>query len=276
MRNFDGVRHFIEFLPYMCLAAGLGLRAFARFVTGRLGSGAAGRACTASLYAFALGLPALETFRTHPNGICYYNVFAGGLAGSQARRDPSATDFWGNSYWQGLAWLNEHAERGASIIVPVASHIARSAAPVRLRPDLSLTSTRLPVYVMYITRRSKYGRFVLELQRRAQPVHEIRVQGGVILRIFLLPDDAFGRKMLEIWEREDQSPEGLQRRVYIWIKSQPDVQELMHLARTSPPEQFWEHLFPRLPQELRDDIVRLGQDEFWSESSGKGALPESQ
>jgi hypothetical protein len=261
MRQFDGVRHFIEFLPYLCLAAGLGLHALHRFVSARVGWGRPGRAAAAVLlYAPALGLPALETLRTHPNGICYYNALAGGLAGAQARGDPSATDFWGNSYWQGLAWLNEHAERGSSVIVPIADHVARSAAPVRLRPDLSLSSMSPPAYVMYITRRSKYGELVRELERGAEPVHEIRVQGGVILRIFLLADDAFGRRMLALWANRSRSREGAQRRLFTWIRLQPDVQEIMRVVQTSSMEEVSELLLPRLPVELRDELETLRGD----------------
>jgi hypothetical protein len=257
MKNFDGVRHFIEFLPYLCVAAGLGLGALARLARSRAGPGALGRACAAALYPLALLGPAVQTWVTHPNGICYFNAFAGGLAGAQARGVVDATDFWGNSYWQGFAWLNEHAEPGASVIVPVASHIAESAAPVRKRADLALGGARPPVYVMYFTRKPKYRRLVLELEERGRPAHEILVQGAPILRIYRLADDPFGQEMLAIWKRQ-QSSRGSAKRFLAWVKSQPDADELMRSVRSSAPRKAYEVLLPRVPEDLRpvlEDIM---------------------
>src|SRR5262249_37555182 len=131
--NFDGVRHFHEFMPCLALLAGAGLdattRALARLLAARSVRTAAVARVAAALVLIAPG--AVATVRTEPNGLAYFNSFIGGLGGAQARGVPEATDYWGNSYWQALDWLNGHAEPGAAVRFAIFPTIARSVAHYR-------------------------------------------------------------------------------------------------------------------------------------------------
>lgn len=222
MRNFDGVRHFLEFLPALAMAGGVGLAGVAALP--RRLAGDAGRLprVLGGGLAAALVLPGLlATARTHPNGIAFHNALVGGLAGAQARGLHGATDYWGNSYWQGLAWLAENAPQGAQVLVPLAPHIARSAAPVRLRADLRLLDERQPlpgeVFVMYITRREWFTPFLAALDGAVPPVHEILVQGAPILRILRLPDGSDGHRL---WQRQLDAEAALLQ-LMVWIGQHP-------------------------------------------------------
>ena len=193
MTNFDGVRHFEEFLPPMCVVAAGGLawiaRLLARAVAARTSAGWRLRsALPAALAAAALAPGAHATFATFPNGAVYYNAFVGGLGGAQARSVRDATDYWCNSYWQAADWLDRNAEGGAAIHAAVAPHVMRAIAPVRLRPDLRMvgpdTSAAVaPLYVVFVTRPAFYGRFARHLDATRAPLYTIEVDGGAILHI---------------------------------------------------------------------------------------------
>jgi hypothetical protein len=188
--NFDGVRHFLEFMPCLALLAGAGADAVVRALARPLeGAHARVAALVRPVALLALVAPgAAAVARTHPHGIAWFNGLLGGLRTAQARGLPDATDYWGGSYWQAYGWLNDHAEPGAALHVPLFRPIVRSVAHYQLRPDLKMVRLGAstppgPLYVMYVTRRSWYDRTVRELDATAPVVHEILVDGAPILRI---------------------------------------------------------------------------------------------
>ena len=227
MRNFDGVRHFLEFYPPLCMLAGLGLATVAAWLRGRP------RSLTA-LWLAALLPGGLATWATHPHGICYFNVCVGGLGGAQEREIPEATDYWGSAYWQGAAWLTRHASAEANVLVPVAPHIVRCLQPVRLRPDLRLVhrgeqDARRALYVMYVTRENWYTRYVHDLEQTSEPVHEIRVQGGTILRVHRF---AAGREADAQWTTWERDRAAMAARGRLLMAAQDDPERLAEVAQT--------------------------------------------
>jgi hypothetical protein len=225
--NFDGVRHFLEFMPCLALLAGAGLDAVTRALVRPL---AAARARLASALRFAaaaalLAPAALAVVRTEPNGVVYFNGLVGGLAGAQARGVPDATDYWGNSYWQGLDWIDAHAEPGAALHVAIFAPVVRCVAHYRLRADLRLTNFAAPpsgpLYVMYVTRPAWYDRALRELDRACVPAHEIRVDGGAILRILRFDAGAPARLAGERLRRSLVA-QFRGRRIFAWSLRDPE------------------------------------------------------
>jgi hypothetical protein len=194
---------------------------------------------------------------THPNQIVYLNALVGGFGGAQARDLRHVGDYWGNSYWQGLLWLSEHAERGAAVLVPVAVHVARAGAPVRLRPDLRILDegewNEGPVYVMSLVRRGR-GLRRLVGQELTDPVHEIRVQGGAILRIHRLADDDIGRRIAALWKIRGQG-RGARARVLEALGEGEELGRALEILESdAPTEEAVERLKALLPPELHADI----------------------
>jgi hypothetical protein len=191
LRVHDGVRHFLEFLPMLCLWAGIGVQRVLEAVLATVRGGRAPALALPAaglLWAAALLPGAHGVADTWPHGTCWRNALAGGLAGAQARGEPDATDTWCGSYWQGLEWLSRHADPGASVLVPVGAHVALAGAPLRLRRDLRLwrpgdPPPRAPLYVMAVTRGGLHSPFVDDVGRTGILVHELDVQGAPILRI---------------------------------------------------------------------------------------------
>lgn len=198
--DFDGIRHWIEFVPAACLIAGKGLhellaavaRRFPAAIPTRVSQGAL--ALTVSLGVLA---PTLAwQVRAHPHQVVYYNALVGGLGGAQKLGLRGATDYWGSSYRQGLEWLSQHAEPRARLVVGVAQHIVVPVHHLYLRHDIEVReiatlkdlldephATGRPLYLMYITRPAFYPEVMRALPLEGTVVHEITVDGGVILRI---------------------------------------------------------------------------------------------
>jgi len=104
MVNFDGVRHFIEFAPILCMLAAVGLATLVDGISRLPIASITLRRAIAAVFVLALlATPAVATIQTYPHGVCYFNAIAGGLRGAQARGVTDATDYWGASYWQGWA-----------------------------------------------------------------------------------------------------------------------------------------------------------------------------
>jgi hypothetical protein len=225
-RDFDGVRHFLEFYPCLCALAGLGLLVLLEETRERWRS----RALQLAVPAACLAPGLVGVISTYPFGIAYFNALVGGLAGAQAAGVPEATDYWGGSYWQGQAWLSEHADPESSLVVPIHDPVVRSTAPLRLRSDIRVqprTAAKCPgtLWVMFVTHRGFYGRLTKYLEARAEPVHRIRVQGGTILAIYRLAGEA---EKLEAFERIRQDRELVRmiQALSLWIREDPDRRKL--------------------------------------------------
>ncbi len=253
--NFDGVRHFLEFMPFLALLAGLGLdlvvRAAGRWVAEGW-SGAARVAGGVLLLGALLAPAAWACISTWPFGNCYWNGLAGGLAGAQARGWKSATDYWAASYWQAFDWLSRAAEPEAGVLVPVAWHVADAIQPLRLRGDLMLWSspaapqhgTSEVLYVAYVTHRAFYGPVSWALDHESVPVHELRVQGAPILRIHRFDDPGQVRRLLRMW-RSRSDPREAAQRFREW-----------HLQEAAPRQDEVEALLDRL---LGGDAVAMNR-----------------
>ena len=137
----------------------------------------------------------------HPNQLCFYNRLTGGLSGAQKRLYPDATDYWGQSYRQGMRWLNRHAGPNAVVMAGVAEHIPAATFRLWLRPDLRfrpiagvpaetvqgrIEAASTEVHFMFITRTSHYTPLIRWVQAEYRPEHDIRVDGGSLLQIYRL------------------------------------------------------------------------------------------
>ncbi len=205
--NFDGVRHFLELVPALAAAAGLGLATLLRYAA-RWRPLFALPWARAAVLGLALLPGAWAVLWTHPFQIAYWNAFAGGPGGAYERGLPQAGDYWGTSYRQGLEWLNDNAAPDSYLAVPVIEHAVRLVAPQRLRGDVTLLpvtnpfSPRIdperlrltreaagerPLYVMFVERRDWLNALMLDCLRHLEPVAEWRLDGAPILAIYRYP-----------------------------------------------------------------------------------------
>jgi hypothetical protein len=103
---FGGVKHFLPAMPFVCVVAGAGAAWLIETLRGLLQRERLRRAAPVAL-AGALCLPAVsETVRSHPDGLGFYNVLAGGFAGGASLG--MNRQFWGYSALPLLPWLVAH------------------------------------------------------------------------------------------------------------------------------------------------------------------------
>lgn len=191
--NFDGIRHFEEFVPAACLLAAYGgatlVHLAARLTRQKI-------LAAAVLVLLICSNVAWIEARYFPYDYLYYNSLVGGLKGAQ-QTFSDATDYWGGSYRQGVQWLNSNAERDAQVHVAIAPWIVKLTAPIWLRSDIGVIEAPVvrlkveqgyPVYAMFITRTGWYNSIATYASENLKPVHQIAVDGATILVIYKLTD----------------------------------------------------------------------------------------
>jgi hypothetical protein len=103
---FGGVKHFLPAMPYIAVAAAMGLGWLSRAVRAglpALGAGAS-RATPVALAALVCLPSVVETRRSHPDGLSHYNLLAGGFAGGASLG--MNRQFWGYAVLPMLPWIN--------------------------------------------------------------------------------------------------------------------------------------------------------------------------
>ena len=190
MNVYDGIRHFMEVVPAVAILAALGGGEIAWFVKQAVRVPRWLAYIVAVLFVF----PAfLCVVRFAPYEIAFFNRLIGGLPGAQAAGVQDATDYWGTSYRQGFAWVNDTAPSDAALYLPEGQrHLAQAVHGLWIRQDVVLISadepqvTSEPVYVMYTTRPTEYGAIERYCQENLIPVYVIKVDGAPILKVFRL------------------------------------------------------------------------------------------
>ncbi len=189
--NFDGIRHFLEFLPGAALLAGVG----GSFLAEQVGRIRSGLKSPTQLAIAALILANLTLNFTNFGfyQYIYFNTLVGGLPGAaQYFGNSEATDYWAVSYRQGIHWLNENAPLDSALHVPVAGHLVDLTAPLWLRSDIQvigeglLPETRAQgktIYVMLVTRDNFFNQVAEKCMYNLPPVYRIKIQGIPILHI---------------------------------------------------------------------------------------------
>ncbi len=101
MPQFDGFRHFLFLIPLLAILGGI---SFSAWVHSKINHWVKGFFICAVV--FSLAITALDMRRLHPYETVYFNRFlAGGLAEAATKYE---TDYWGNSYREGILWVIEN------------------------------------------------------------------------------------------------------------------------------------------------------------------------
>ena len=97
----DGLRHFLFIYPSVAILSSSGVTAFVRYVESIWI-----RRCVVGVMGMLMLMVVWDMVRLHPNQYIYFNrLVAGGLAEASKGYQ---TDYWENSYKQGVKWLDIH------------------------------------------------------------------------------------------------------------------------------------------------------------------------
>jgi len=135
---YDNLRHMLFVLPPMLILSGVGLDAVLRRVKSCWGT------ATVLLAMLAPGI--LGIIAMHPYEYAYFNSFIGGVSGADGRFE---TDHWCTSYREAIGVVNERAEPGETVVVPIG---VENAKPFQ-RGDLKFADSTDDIpgaeYVLY-------------------------------------------------------------------------------------------------------------------------------
>ena len=130
---YDGMRHFLFVLPVLTLLAGVSLAK-----TFKSGIPLQCKQVVAALVAGSLILTVVDMVQLHPYEYVYFNrLVAGGLAKASERFE---TDYWGDSYKEGLEWVakNYHPVANGKIRIANCRNSSRfmTGYPIEQDPTL--------------------------------------------------------------------------------------------------------------------------------------------
>lgn len=208
MVNFDGIRHYMEFLPAAAIISGIGFTSILTFLS-RFKSIIYKSITIFLLLAVYSNLFVIYS-RYSQYEYLYYNSIIGGLNGAKKLfGDDFASDYWGSSYRKGFEWINLHAEPGAFLFVPVANHISLITDKVWIRNDIivinqekNYTNVNGPTYIMILNRPNFFGEEENKLTNYSQPVFNIQVDKVPILFIYKLSHFDYSPNN-KLWQKDE-------------------------------------------------------------------------
>ena len=183
--SYGGVRLIMEYIPATAMLAGIAAGHLIRVGKNKIYS------ISVALILLAGFVPTVvKLTQIHPNENIYFNFLIGGLAGAKEKNIPSWGNSNGNAYYQGIIWLNQHAETNAKVSVPIGntSNIPR----FKLRSDIAVS----PYYWSGLKHGGEYlieltsdhptkDWFALKyLESAMVPVYEIKVDGVAIAKVW--------------------------------------------------------------------------------------------
>jgi hypothetical protein len=192
--NFDGIRHFIEFVPAAALIAGYGASRSVHWLA---------RGVPARSLAFGTGTVLILAANLawiypgqYPYLHIYYNSLTGGLVGAQkAGLTGAVVDYWGSSYRQGMEWVRQNAPQSARVHAMSANWLLELSAPVLLRPDIqvladplpdfhTLEAANAPTYLFFLYNPASQQDELAYSQAHYPLVFEIKCSSIILLQIY--------------------------------------------------------------------------------------------
>lgn len=180
---YGGVRQIMEFIPALAILAAIGAFSIVQSVS-------ISKKITVTFIAASFLFVAYEQVKIHPNQNVYFNQLVGGLSGAYDKKIPAAGNEYGNTYLQGINWLNNNAEANTKLALAV--NYISSIPGLKLREDISLDNAHWsgPLhrgeYVMemshesYLKLQYKYA----YLETFLDPVYRVSVDGVPLLTIW--------------------------------------------------------------------------------------------
>lgn len=181
--SYGGVRQILEFTAGMALISGyivaIGYEYLMKYTKAPL--------IPYGYYVVVVALfffSAVPIFALHPNENVYFNTFIGGVLGAKAKNFPGWSDTFGNIYYQGIDWLNKHAQRNAQLSFSIVG--GEEQVPLtKIRPDIKIGRTLwsgVEKRGEYIIETNIFGSLATKYGVRFQretllPVHTLAVDG---------------------------------------------------------------------------------------------------
>ena len=197
---FDGIRHFLLFLPPAAVLSAWGLLRASDTILARIAGRGGGRRWPAALALAMIVLASLAPIALyHPYEIAYFNGLVGGLPGAtrfsfgRAFRAYEPGDYWGTSVRACVEWSALHLPAGAAVWISVPDVFAPRRL-FRLRRGLAYVRPAdrqegRPHYLIFAYRRGWFGREEKVALRGGEVVHREVVREVPLSFVVRLPEE---------------------------------------------------------------------------------------
>ena len=134
IKNYEMIRHFMEYIPAFILFCGIGVGWIMESFSKMRGLEPHYSKIKITGVFCIIVLTIVPIARLHPYEILYFNNLSGGLAGAK-KKFIYAYDYWQNSLRQGIEWVNANGTKGAKLTT-VSYFDYNVMEPAILRKDL--------------------------------------------------------------------------------------------------------------------------------------------
>jgi hypothetical protein len=184
----DGIRHFLEVVPPLCIVAGIGGGWLYVFIASRLERYGWVSSLCAGIIFILLYTPLVHTLtRIHPYEIAYFNSLVGGVRGAEGNYEIA---YWGTAFREAGEWVAARKNENDSVVSPLWWHL-----PTYYVNETGTFSPKERNYVMVMVDPSLYNstwfpsiatnltKYVLENE---DPVHTVEVEDVPLVKIYEL------------------------------------------------------------------------------------------
>lgn len=183
---YGGIRQIMEFIPALAILTGAGAGYLFSFVAKKTSY-----ATIASLIIILSFIPIIITLiKIHPNENVYFNSLIGGLEGAKQQNIPGWGNSFGAAYRQAFVWVNNNAEKGAT--VGFAYELMPNFPEIFVRRDLKLDnhsrsgSARWGEYAVTLTHQGSQNRSYYDnyLENFLNPVYQSGIDGVAVVKVW--------------------------------------------------------------------------------------------
>ena len=190
--NFDGIRHFLEFLPAAAVLAAFGVVTAIKSIAWPkkwLKNGIILIVFLGSIF----NIVEIEV-TYHSYEFLYYNHFIGTREhASKLFGQDEISDYWAVTYRKGMTWINQNAIRDSYLYTPIAGWLVNITQRIWLRSDIQpidrnqmeeIRKTDAHIYVMFVNRPAFYDDIATICFDKGEPIFEIDLKGSSLMQIY--------------------------------------------------------------------------------------------
>ncbi len=195
---FDGVRHFLLYMPPAAILSAWGMVRMFDMAKGkvRFFRNMPARWREAVAGSVLLGASILPVALYHPYEVTYFNFLAGGLPGAtQIQFGPEVLDYEPRDYWatslrSAMNWVNQHLPDDSELWISIPRHLG---ALFELRPGLSLVrpderQPGKPYYLIFVNRKDFFTPLEYYAMSKGELVHKVEIKGVTLSSVYKMPD----------------------------------------------------------------------------------------
>ncbi|MBU1269378.1 MAG: glycosyltransferase family 39 protein, partial [Nanoarchaeota archaeon] len=193
---YNVTRHILYIIPAICMLAGVGTKILIEKIKKIKIKKPYKKILSISLIITITVLYLLilkEIIVYHPYQTTYFNEITGGIQGVENKLD---IEYYGNSYKEGVLWLNKILDNKSIVIDPMGNTNGHRITKFYINKNIIISDIQKITadninnennqYIIYMTHKPYYDTLINYVEKEEVPIHEIKVKNEPIFKIFKL------------------------------------------------------------------------------------------